>query len=259
MGRPLNLVGEKFGKLTVIEYVGSKNNKRWWRCKCDCGNEKIIDTGSLRSGNTKSCGCMKNIGLIKYNQEQSDKNAIPIGTRFGKLTVLEKIGYTQQVEGHRRLTYRCQCDCGNIVEVQGYKLKQGNIKSCGKCLTSVGEYNIITILNNHCIIYDYDKCLSEFLEEYNGRRLRFDFVIYSDKDKQNIIRIIEFDGRQHISGPDTNYWGRATDTLIQIQEKDKIKNEFCLKHNYPLVRIPYWKRDNVTYEDLFGDKYLIKG
>lgn len=71
-------------------------------------------------------------------------------------------------------------------------------------------------------------------------------------------RLIEFDGRQHFTGPDTTHWGRTTDTLESIKERDEIKNCFCLNHNYPLVRIPYFKLETITIEDLLGDKYLIK-
>lgn len=55
--------GERFGKLTVIEYVGTKryNKKvhRMWKCKCDCGKETIVIQHNLMSGNTQSCGCMR--------------------------------------------------------------------------------------------------------------------------------------------------------------------------------------------------------
>lgn len=55
--------GDRFGKLTVIEFVGDKRYKgkvhRMWRCKCDCGKETIVIQHNLMSGNTQSCGCMR--------------------------------------------------------------------------------------------------------------------------------------------------------------------------------------------------------
>lgn len=55
--KAINLVGKKFGKLTVKEFAGHKNNFRQWLCECDCGNEKVIRGGHLTKGFTKSCGC----------------------------------------------------------------------------------------------------------------------------------------------------------------------------------------------------------
>lgn len=53
-----NLIGQRFGKLTVIKRVGNdKNNRVQYLCKCECGSTKIIRGSSLTSGNTKSCGC----------------------------------------------------------------------------------------------------------------------------------------------------------------------------------------------------------
>ena len=256
MSKLIDLTGQKFGKLTVLECLGkiNPNNKEYyWRCQCDCGNIKNIAGNSLRSGNTRSCGCLaKETGLYKWNLEQSENAKIPIGTKFGKLTVIEDLGFKEQVKGHNRRWYKCQCECGNIHEVMGNMLKQGQIISCGKCLSSKGEYLIQRILDENNIEYNYDTIIPELVKEY-GKRLRFDFIIYNNG---NISRIIEFDGRQHKYGPDTNYWGHTTDTLQTIQERDKIKNNFCYSHNIPLVRIPYNKIDDITLDNLLGDKYI---
>ena len=57
-----DLTGQKFGKLTVIKKSHQKNNKIFWLCKCDCGTIKAIEAGNLRSGHTRSCGCLKQWG-----------------------------------------------------------------------------------------------------------------------------------------------------------------------------------------------------
>ena len=59
------------------------------------------------------------------NKENSEKAKIPIGTKFGKLTVIEDIGFREQISGHKRRWYKCKCDCGNIKEIMGNCLKQG--------------------------------------------------------------------------------------------------------------------------------------
>ena len=83
-----------------------------------------------------------------------------------------------------------------------------------------------------------------------GRKLRFDFILY-EEDLITPKRFIEFDGRQHIAGPEA-IWSQS-DPLEIIQERDNIKNKFCLSHNYPLVRIPYTKLNHITIEDSLGD------
>lgn len=56
----INLAGQRFGRLLVIERVENKKNRlATWKCICDCGNETICLGASLRSGNTKSCGCLQ--------------------------------------------------------------------------------------------------------------------------------------------------------------------------------------------------------
>jgi hypothetical protein len=54
-----DLLGKRFGKLVVIESVGvNSHNEHLWKCKCDCGNESIVNAYALVSGHTKSCGCL---------------------------------------------------------------------------------------------------------------------------------------------------------------------------------------------------------
>jgi len=55
----VDLTGQKFGKLYVIKPLHTKNNQRYWLCKCDCGVEKAIAGNSLYHGKSKSCGCRR--------------------------------------------------------------------------------------------------------------------------------------------------------------------------------------------------------
>ena len=54
------LIGQKFGRLEVTEYVGLCNNgNRRWRCICACGTIKDVASSDLKTGHTKSCGCLR--------------------------------------------------------------------------------------------------------------------------------------------------------------------------------------------------------
>jgi hypothetical protein len=62
-----NLVGKTFGRLKVIQLAGVKH-ECLWKCICECGQEKILSTGVLTSGHTKSCGCL----MYQYNKGSSN-------------------------------------------------------------------------------------------------------------------------------------------------------------------------------------------
>lgn len=67
--RTINLIGQKFHTLTVIEKSNTINKKIHWIAKCDCGNIISVNGSSLKSGNTKSCGCM----TIMWQNESKSK------------------------------------------------------------------------------------------------------------------------------------------------------------------------------------------
>ena len=57
--RGINLKGQKFGRLIVLQYSGtSKSGHRIWMCRCDCGNITEVKSTELRTGGIRSCGCL---------------------------------------------------------------------------------------------------------------------------------------------------------------------------------------------------------
>lgn len=62
MGAKLDLTGQRFGKLTVLEECGRRGGGVLWRCRCDCGNITEVRSNHLRRGAVVSCGC--------YNREK---------------------------------------------------------------------------------------------------------------------------------------------------------------------------------------------
>lgn len=61
----MDLAGQKFNMLTVLEFYDVQNGMSRWLCKCDCGNEVVVYGRHLKSGNTISCGCY----YKKHNHE----------------------------------------------------------------------------------------------------------------------------------------------------------------------------------------------
>ena len=54
----IDLIGQRFGRLTVLQRAESKGGRTYWKCRCDCGNETIVLADNLRRGLQKSCGCL---------------------------------------------------------------------------------------------------------------------------------------------------------------------------------------------------------
>jgi len=73
MGKSLNLVGNIYEKLTVIEKTSNRsiNGSIVWKCKCACGEITYADTNSLRSGHKRSCGCIRFEIITKHNKSYS--------------------------------------------------------------------------------------------------------------------------------------------------------------------------------------------
>lgn len=74
-----DLIGQKFNRLLVIEFAGyklyNKKAKTFWKCLCDCGNEKIITRSSLITKSTQSCGCL----IREILKERHEKMKLPKG------------------------------------------------------------------------------------------------------------------------------------------------------------------------------------
>lgn len=120
-----NIIGEKFGRLTVLDIDGSNiessTYKQKYICLCDCGNYTKVRYDNLIYGHTKSCGCLIDESHTKRIEDLS-------GKRFGRLTVIS-IKQTNK----KRVEWICKCDCGNTAIVTSAHLKNGHTKSCG-CL-----------------------------------------------------------------------------------------------------------------------------
>ena len=91
-----------------------------------------------------------------------------------------------------------------------------------------------------------------FLSHINN--FRFDFAIY---ENNKIIRFIEFDGEQHYLENVKNSGWNTYEKYEYTLQSDLQKNQIAKDMNIPLVRIPYWERDNISLEILMGDKYII--
>ena len=133
-----NVIGMKFGKLTIIEELPRiKNNKdnqtfRMVKCRCDCGNVIDIKLVYLTRGRNprRSCGCLHSEAEKNRKSKRNDKFKNLEGLKFNKLTVIKFLGKNSDKYKNNNM-WGCICDCGNIKQAPTSALTHGRIKSCG--------------------------------------------------------------------------------------------------------------------------------
>lgn len=254
MGKALDLTNQRFGRLVALYKTDKRSgNNIMWHCICDCGNEKDINGSDLKKGKTKSCGCLQKEIASKIGEKTAKQNfshnLLDItGQRYGRLVAL-KIDHIDRAPNKTITYWLCQCDCGKQTIVSIRDLRSGNTQSCG-CLVSRGEEKIRVLLNNNNIPYETQKSFPDLFYPVTGYPARFDFYV-------NNQYLIQFDGKQHFFASGIGWNTEAY--LKQTQQRDAFKNEYCKKHNIPLIRIPYTKLQSLKIEDLKLEtsKFLI--
>lgn len=120
-GKPKNLTGQRFGRLTALERLDEKNRSSYmWRCRCDCGKEVKVRVDALTTGNTISCGCAAIDARKKRRKDIS-------GHHFGKLIAVKPTEGSR----HGSVLWECQCSCGKTAYYTYIELMYSNIRSCG--------------------------------------------------------------------------------------------------------------------------------
>lgn len=216
MARPKmrkDLTGKRFGKLVVecVDEEKSKDAKVYWKCNCDCGNQKsILSTSLTRKRNgTKSCGCARNSIEAKIkarNTHMSYPDDIT-GFKFGRLTVEKKTNIkSNKLSDNGAFLWECNCECGKKCYYSRYSLITPNgIRSCG-CLyedtrgTSTKKYNTYDMDNydfgigycdNGTYFFfdkeDFDK-IKDYSWWYDGRYV-IAHSLKNDKYTTDIIRM----------------------------------------------------------------------
>lgn len=249
MGRPaINLTGQTFGRLTVLERDTTKpsgqGKSAYWLCQCECGNKVSIRSDKLKKGITQSCGCLsKEIHSQIFLKDLT-------GQIFGRLTVLERD--VSKPMGKEHFAYWiCKCKCGNKVSIRGDHLRNNTTQSCG-CLNSAGEERLNKILQDNQINYKTQYTFSDLRGEA-GSLLRFDFAILNKE--QDLLGLIEYQGEQH-------YKPMGYDTEERFQKRqnyDIQKMVYCKTHNIPLLTIPFTDYAQLNYDYLNNNFFSLYG
>ncbi len=285
----IDLTGQKYGKLVVIKRVNNSINKRVsWLCKCDCGNEIVVEGNSLRTGNTKSCGCLNYMAKTDLT-----------GQRFGILTAICQVPKPDNYKT-KGAYWKCKCDCGNEVIHASHYLQSGEATSCGKCTQSFvkrqiarrddisgQKYGMLTAIKplyvkkgswywlckcdcgNEYITSarslktsKYPSCgcnnislgvrkITELLQQNNDYFIK-EFRFNDCKNKLTLPFDFYVNNEFLIEyDGEQHFKPTFNESSFELtQQNDSIKNEYCKNNNIPLIRIPYWHCNDITIEDL---------
>lgn len=285
MGKFIDLTGQKIGKWTVVEHIGTNKFRRaTWLCRCECGSEKVIDSGTLINRKSFSCGCDKKVKNQKLNLA---------GKKFNRLTVVEEVGENN----HKNVLWKCICDCGNEIVLKASVIVNGYTKSCG-CLqkerasessfidlsgmrfgklvaqrvvgkNKFGQYlweckcdcGNVAIVNRMylrdgstsscgCVKSVGEQKIQSWLEKNNiafEKEKRFEECKYKT--------YLPFDFYLCSLNICIEYDGiqhyedsRLYSSKVKLSERkkiDDIKTQYCKEHGIKLLRIPYWEKDNI--------------
>lgn len=284
MSRFIDETGKHYGFLTVIKKSDKTDSKHqiYWDCQCECGKITTVRGTCLRSGQTTSCGCKRNLS------KQKDE----LGKRYGHLTVIAQS--PERVNKH--IAWICKCDCGNICTVSGSLLRSGSKTQCTECSNrslvfdetghKYGDLTVISyegqsknrnaLWNCQCSCGNYIVVSGKELRD--GKKFNCGCKrIYSQGAEQIKSLLIKnnilFEQEKTFDScrfPDTNALARfdfylptlnriieydgeqhffsrnsgwdTQDHLNYTQAHDQYKNQWCKEHGIDMVRIPYYQK-----------------
>lgn len=242
--RFIDIKGRTYNNLKVLYLVRFKNKRAEWLCKClNCNNYVIVNSHNLRSGHTKSCGCLVSETL---------RNDLT-GQLFGKLKVIK---YDKSINENPYWIVKC-LNCRKVYSVSGDSLK--HIKSCGCLNGSEGERIIKEELLKFAKETNRDfESQKTFNDCIFKSKLKFDFYLGKSENNSNDI-LMEYDGQQHYH---PIRFGGISDSqsyknFITTQVTDWYKDWYCITKNIPLIRIKYSDTKQSNYKQLYQNCYIV--
>ncbi len=292
MSKIKNIVGNKYGRLTVLEDDGTRTSggNVYWKCQCECGNIIHATKSSLEKEEVKSCGCYRQ-ELRKKQKGGKDLT----NQRFGKLIALYPL--TQRY--HRQVVWHCKCDCGNEKDIPSNSLLSGDTKSCGCNSHPIADitnqkFGLLTALyptnernSNHVMWYCKCECGKNTLVTVNNLKSGNAQSCGCQQSSLNINKIENYFIKNHIFYEKEKKFNECKDKKFlpfdffinnqyiieydgsqhfckdnfffheSTHQHDLIKNQYCFKNNIPLIRIPYDAEYTIDDLKLETTKFLL--
>lgn len=215
----LNLVGEKFGKLTVVSKSEKINGRTAWNCLCSCGETKVVRTGGLRQG-TSSCG---NCPTTTYEV-------------IGK----ETFGYTKK---QQKFVIDTE-DYEKVKHYSWYTNSKGYLYAPTKDNTKIAMHRIIANANKDDVVDHIDG------DPTNNRKSNLRICNHVQNGQNSRI------AKDNKSGVTGVYWNNATNkwvASIRIDNKNVYLGQYIKKSDAVLARVSaekkYYKEFRNTYND----------
>jgi very-short-patch-repair endonuclease len=218
--------------------VFSKSDQDFWWLDENCNHEWIA-TVKNRTLNGSGCPYCTN---KKVNDENCLDNTDSIVLREWDYQKNDELNLTPKevtVGSRKSVFWRCvNCRHSWKATIKARMKEDGT--NCPRCNSSKGEKAIMSFLDNMSIFYMQQVRLKDCK---NMRSLIFDFIVHHNGE----IVFIEYDGKQHFEPVN---FGKLTDEEVlrdfqNIQERDRIKDNYCFENKVELIRIPYWDFNNI--------------
>ena len=252
-------IGTKINRWTVEGAPVSRNRRKYYPCKCDCGFEELVRSDNLKSGHSRSHrGCpLANTPIDesvrvekswKYKTEDTTEGLFLKSNLLGNFLGPYFIASVAKRDKFGVIYFNCIDEQGNVhiyrtqelhamygIEENNSYFKKWYQPSITEHDGTLKEYNgssgeqaVKQWLINHNISFETEYIFDDLKGEHNC--LRFDFKI------KNKPIIIEFQGKQHYESIEVFGGEKA----FKLQQKyDNLKRIYCKKHNIKLIEIPY--------------------
>lgn len=227
---------EENNKLGINPYLIYKTSRKqiWIKCdKIDYHDNYKTTPASFTIGN-RCPYCSHNSG--KVHPKDSFGALYPDKTKYWSPNN-KKSPYETTAKSGKKYKFICE-ECGNEFKISPHELnRRGLGVLCNDCNSYKGEFYIKKWLNENNIYYIHNRCYFDDLTGVNGGKLKPDFILPDYKIW------IEYDGEQHFEWQET--W-MSKEKFETLQKHDRIKDEYAKKHNWKIIRIPYWDFNNMN-------------
>lgn len=216
MGKFIDLTGQKFGRLTVLHRGEKTEHGRSvkWYCLCDCGNYCWVTSNELRTGNSKSCGCLKKEKSIELGKKNKGKRY-----KFNTFEILEDYAIGYDSKGN--FFYIDLEDVDRVQKYCWYKSKDGYWMS--SYTDNNGKHKHLKL---HKYITNTDSKQIIDHRDRNKDNNRKNNLIYSDRHRN----------ARNSSKPKNNISGYIGIYIIRKEENGKLASQKIIK-KYFLVGI----------------------